>query len=957
MYSQQMTFIGAYLHDPIVMIRLPVNQGVCGTPMTIEQWVSWLHTCDAADYQKMLAMNRLTDGFRWRYLVEIKNQNIPFDRRAMMWAAMVREGKQFVPGEYAFIVYDADLVKACMALMTKEEILQQFGNGMLAFVLSSAIYGKTKAMQAAFMNFMSAVEPDIRTDLILQSKLLGFDSQMPWNKRIYHFIRNLPRHLHEQAFLLLIQGQDQPGLFNMLTFAKGFKYFFIICRAEQRLDALLVANTEGRSLIAKCIHQADLMNFIFHHLDHQQRMKLLETKDSHGETLFSHILLHSDWLDKLLDFLSTEDIISLCTMRSTPESNHSVIVSTVINGWGQDEVRNAIELILLRLNYRDRLTLITHQYESGCCLMNLKLDGDHELEPHLVDSYTDMIERMLSKGEEIQRLGIKYAEKLIKIPRPREIKSQADLIDISEAILLELDHALLSAIQAFDMDKWIRNFKQILSVRYKNEVGSYISVLEMPFLWSNQFYYELVSVVFEPTDLLQLIQCMISDEAAALTLCRVNVPEISPEGLNHREKISFFRDSRPLLEFTSNLTSLAAYPPTLDAVSSLVFHEGILVALGDIHRYSFKRHVKLYESLREANPGLVKAIYSHNTEWKLLEEAILVHLNGGVTPRQAIENLIRGLRQGGESVSGDETEAGSVALIAVSQFMNYYNELPDDLKNELNALVDSENCPWIKKLPECLAGYFCVEQLSDGLKLLLELNHEALCLDQCALISSAYMATIEKMCRVGVCVEKDETTLRVPLPKNLASLVVSRVGLRLFEFDLDQLAQFPNEFIPYLFEHAFDGDPETVDTFVEDIALAYDDRILPDEKILIILASMANNVHKRAIIADAFAKLTSLRNRVMVSSHQSRLALMELLTPEGLYEVVKGAHMLLLIYDERIFRIALERLGRDLAIKLLLELHREHNLAIGVIEKLLNRLDQDEFFAQLNEYLTPRMRR
>lgn len=738
----------------------------------------------------------------------------------------------------------------------------------------------------SFLGMIKDLSPEARVALIhsLDDESLNLTPEMDWGLRIYHLVRSLPPEDQYPAFQLLTEGQPQPGLFAVYGYKEPFEFFLKTIPSDQRVNALMVRNSANECLVHECMSSDSLMAIIFDVLDENQRLDMFSMRNNTSEIMFFSLMKHPDAIRRLVELHTPKDILWLCTRFHSGHFPHAVINAAVLQEWHEAEVKRSIEIILFSLDYTHRLSLLKQPDMLGCAMTSLTF-----LNPQDQREYDLIIDELTSKKAECVRIIGRYnriyeCNKFSKLT----IASQHDLSYAIDMVALSNELDSLNGLLG-DAGAVYEDFLSVINeISYDKCNGlndNTISIFDMPSMFANYLYFELVSVIHEPKDLFELVQVMFGAGAKQLKLCLINVPETFPEGLSYRQKISFFRHSRPIIEFTHDLSMLRQYPPTIDAISSLILHDNVIIPLSSICQYSFRRHVELYEALHRLKPGLASVVYHHNHHWTLLEEAILMVSQKGTTPRQAILHLIRGLREGGVSVSGRDDEAQAPALSAVSQFMSYYGELSESLKRELDDLKLLSGVSLFVNLPSLLEQGQCVEWLSHCFEELLRCNASATCLDQPTGISQGVLSQIEKMCRVGLSANKNQMTVMSSLPAGIARSIVGYMNITLNNLDFLDLLSYPDQLLPYVIEQLTFDDSLAVSRFIQALDNALKQGFFTEERAQFILACLI--IHPELNLwKEEISTLTAHYQKVMLGDRDAFLCFIERATSVGLYHTL-----------------------------------------------------------------------
>lgn len=114
-------------------------------------------------------------------------------------------------------------------------------------------------------------------------------------------------------------------------------------------------------------------------------------------------------------------------------------------------------------------------------------------------------------------------------------------------------------------------------------------------------------------------------------------------------------------------------------------------------------------------------LYDHNTDFASLEADLSLFNSAGITPKEAIEQLIQGLWLGSTKFT-DSKIATKEATEAVSRFFNYLEALPQEIQEELKALRYDANHTLDYILNNKIKQGECVEETALCLQTFLRVN-------------------------------------------------------------------------------------------------------------------------------------------------------------------------------------------------------------------------------------------
>ena len=273
--------------------------------------------------------------------------------------------------------------------------------------------------------------------------------------------------------------------------------------------------------------------------------------------------------------------------------------------------------------------------------------------------------------------------------------------------------ALLSMLE--DLDIFEAQFKARCILRLLHTDHS-IPFTDMPESITNQIYWEIALLVFKPKTMAEMLTILVPN-------CQTLVSVSLANGVLVVGKSGFEEDRKqvePVLESVSIFEALAG-PPNRDILNHYVFADDLMLNAADIANFSLGLHITLQRCLEERYPKLAKKLYAHNYPLQNLASDILILNNNGITPRAAIEQLIRGLMLGGNSMTGGSRYATTSSELALRQFFDYFNAIPLEMRENLRALRGG-NRTLGEIIDKDIEVGECVESIASRLKLILQNN-------------------------------------------------------------------------------------------------------------------------------------------------------------------------------------------------------------------------------------------
>ncbi len=286
-------------------------------------------------------------------------------------------------------------------------------------------------------------------------------------------------------------------------------------------------------------------------------------------------------------------------------------------------------------------------------------------------------------------------------------KNYSSLIDC--ILQLELMQEI-AVLRNFLKEPQTFNEQFIQRCAWRTHPNNSITFTDVPASITNRMYWKIALILFEPKTMREMFPIVIPH---INTHMKIALPTALPDGLR-----STWGESLVPTIVSSNVNEFTG-PPKLEDFTHYVFADDQVMNAVDISNFSLRLHARVYHSLDINHPTLAQNLYTHNTCLNMLAGDILTLTNKGLTPKHALEQLIRQLTLGGNRMTGYHFASKST-IDAVGQFSEYFYSLPQPTQNDLKALEGDKTLGSI--IDEDLAEGHCVESAAYDLTLVLENN-------------------------------------------------------------------------------------------------------------------------------------------------------------------------------------------------------------------------------------------
>lgn len=618
-----------------------------------------------------------------------------------------------------------------------------------------------------------------------------------------------------------------------------FEYFLKLMSSDQLLEAVSAATLNEVSIVQRCVqHDAEGRGSI--NLFLRTLLLTLENREQYLN-LFKQPCFHDDVSISLFVFVMLtnamifEHILATLSSEQVYELLSQTITALVAAHWQQNAVfRASFNILLNALAYPFRKRLIFGENEASSSLATL---GE------TLFGYEEMISVAVSPNfamyfitQKYQNIVDDHDEMLSSVKSYAQFKKNLELIELKQN---------LEDFHLIDNDNYGEAATALMVTALRNRfLGQ--SVTAIPFFkevytLTNQFYMELMQVIAGEVHFAAMLSLLTGDHANQCAVLSVDFPETFPANLTYRQRIAFFKQSEPTNLRISSIDSLCDVPGTVEALASCVFsNDGrLFIPLKSINRFSIQRHCALYTLLQAQCPALAKKIYRHNEAWMLLGQQIQEILDAGITPENAIKRLVSKLRLGGQAYTGVSEVASESALLAVSEFMLYFDALPENLKVQLLALTTATKEIKLSQVIAALARMSCVETISTHFESILHANEGAACLITPVGLSLDYINGIDKICQRGLPVEQSQQWLHGDMSLELGRQVFDAMNMNDIENLMLILLRMPKILLPYFW--ASQRILTNAD-FIEKLLISLKEDLFSKERSEMILSLMADRL-------------------------------------------------------------------------------------------------------------------
>ncbi len=362
---------------------------------------------------------------------------------------------------------------------------------------------------------------------------------------------------------------------------------------------------------------------------------------------------------------------------------------------------------------------------------------------------------------------------------------------------LEQEIAVLRAMLD-DPKSFAQKFKERCDWRKQARKTHSIPLSDLPETPTNQLYWKIAQQVFRP----KTMQAMLGIVMPQIQFCVTSELTTPTTGNSLKERVS---QVMPVINLELSLDKLTSHPD-IKLVSAYIFSGAWLFNLENISNFTLRLHNELEKQLRNKYAPLCEKIYSHNPQLQTLAADIQLYNENGVTPKAAIELLIRGLIMGGSSISGKD-EATDAAKEAYKRFFAYFNALPVEIQRELRDLNDGSNKSLGNLIDIEIARGECVETTASYLKNILGHNSNNPLLSSPPKMSAVHLRKLENKYKANndastaiLDTRKDHQFIQT-FPEQLTRKAIEHINPKKIEDLIFLILNFPPQFYNNLWAH------------------------------------------------------------------------------------------------------------------------------------------------------------
>jgi hypothetical protein len=380
-------------------------------------------------------------------------------------------------------------------------------------------------------------------------------------------------------------------------------------------------------------------------------------------------------------------------------------------------------------------------------------------------------------------------EAAARIPSSLKVPIITDYSSLKEAVILqEYQQELRFLSEALHEGlTFEESFKQRCIERALNNEGTCLSFYAMPSGDCNTLYWSIAFALFEPQTMGEILNIVCPQIKYCLNIREL---ELQDNVKSRRRMQSFFKEHAfaPFELEKQDIQQLKG-SAQLEHLPNFVIRDEYLLDLRQVNQFSFDAYRSLYKSLQKY-PRLAEKVSQHNHAFKTLDVTIRQIEGSGFTPYEAIMHLIKALRLGGETVTG-QMYASLNAQVAYTDFKNYWKSLPNPTQNALEWLAD-EHGNTLSDVFKRLDKENCVEGAAKDLNKIVNYGANKTQLNIHIKVDKATLAQLKNTCSQQISVIGHDETLKLPLDlsrKNLSSIAINNLE----EFSL-ALVNFMPEF-------------------------------------------------------------------------------------------------------------------------------------------------------------------
>jgi ankyrin repeat protein len=313
---------------------------------------------------------------------------------------------------------------------------------------------------------------------------------------------------------------------------------------------------------------------------------------------------------------------------------------------------------------------------------------------------------------------------------------------------------------------------------------------------TNQLYWEMAMEAFAPKTLGELLTYL-SPNTKRVVVADIDEGAIALRAKDNRElsqQLKVLQDNLPLkLEEKAFKAEDFPQAPSQTGMGELILVEGCLFDVARINRFPLKTSSDLLIALEAQHPKLLVKLLNHNEAMQALKSDVALFRNNAFTPREALLRLCKGLRLGGQRMTGQEF-ASTSAESALKEFFEYFSALPQALKVEIRALT-GENKSMEQVFSDDLDKGHCVETTASDIEAILQANPGNKALNSPPHLSlEARALLIKKYRKERPCAQNFDFTSLEHLPKKHLLGVLETIKTDTAQALVSLLINFPPQF-------------------------------------------------------------------------------------------------------------------------------------------------------------------
>ncbi|MBA2657753.1 MAG: hypothetical protein H0U70_12360 [Tatlockia sp.] len=341
-----------------------------------------------------------------------------------------------------------------------------------------------------------------------------------------------------------------------------------------------------------------------------------------------------------------------------------------------------------------------------------------------------------------------------------------------------------------------KNFEDFFMTRCafrEKDKNTSISFQDMPDSPTNQLYWQIAQLVFEPKTMDEMFEIVVPGIKIHLQA------DLMIENISGQSARELMRKAKPTLKL-KRLKKFQEQEPSLDNFRHYVFSHETLFDAREIQHFPLAQQADLKNLLHKEYPDLEKKLYEHSSSLKGLSLDVVTLNNKGIAPIDAINQLIQGLILGGNNMTG-QGYASKFSTEAVERFFAWFNPLPKQVRDELRALQGGNTTLGRVIDEEILKGQ-CVETTATNLTHIIQHN-KALPL----LTSPPEMRPIDlKILRdkygpKHTLDTKKDSQLMSVFPEILVKEVIKRIKPETFDQMISLIIDFPPTFYQVIWKN------------------------------------------------------------------------------------------------------------------------------------------------------------